>query len=211
MDELLAWIARGLVDDPAAVRVERVDEGDVVVLRLHCRAGRRRQGDRPPGARRAGAAHRRALGGRPGRPAARARDRGLARLGRRAACAIGRVGRPTGSTAPSWSRTRARTSGAGASARRCSSTASPPPWSSTRRVGGGRRAIRLDRPGRPRDRARVAPRRAAAARSRQLLRVPARRAAGRGGRRARARDGWWRCIRVSRTTTWSSTTGRSCR
>ena len=36
MDELLAWIARGLVDDPAAVRVERLDEGDVVVLRLHC-------------------------------------------------------------------------------------------------------------------------------------------------------------------------------
>jgi predicted RNA-binding protein YlqC (UPF0109 family) len=36
VDELLAWIARGLVDDPAAVRVERLDEGDVVVLRLHC-------------------------------------------------------------------------------------------------------------------------------------------------------------------------------
>ena len=34
MDELLAWIARGLVDEPDAVRVERVDEGDVVVLRL---------------------------------------------------------------------------------------------------------------------------------------------------------------------------------
>lgn len=34
MDDLLAWIARGLVDDPAAVRVERIDEGDVVVLRL---------------------------------------------------------------------------------------------------------------------------------------------------------------------------------
>ena len=36
MDELLAWIARGIVDDPAAVRVERLDEGDVIVLRLHC-------------------------------------------------------------------------------------------------------------------------------------------------------------------------------
>ena len=34
MDELLAWIARGLVDDPGAVTVERIDEGDVVVLRL---------------------------------------------------------------------------------------------------------------------------------------------------------------------------------
>ena len=34
MDDLLAWIARGLVDDPDAVRVERIDEGGVVVLRL---------------------------------------------------------------------------------------------------------------------------------------------------------------------------------
>ncbi len=34
MEELLTWIARGLVDEPDAVRVERVDEGDVVVLRL---------------------------------------------------------------------------------------------------------------------------------------------------------------------------------
>ena len=35
MEELLAWIARGLVDEPDAVRVERIDEGDLVVLRLH--------------------------------------------------------------------------------------------------------------------------------------------------------------------------------
>ena len=35
MEELLDWIARGLVDEPHAVRVERVDECDVVVLRLH--------------------------------------------------------------------------------------------------------------------------------------------------------------------------------
>ena len=34
MDDLLAWIARGLVDEPDAVRVERVDGGDHVVLRL---------------------------------------------------------------------------------------------------------------------------------------------------------------------------------
>ncbi len=34
MEELLAWIARGLVDEPDAVRVECLDEGDVVVLRL---------------------------------------------------------------------------------------------------------------------------------------------------------------------------------
>jgi predicted RNA-binding protein YlqC (UPF0109 family) len=34
MEALLAWIARGLVDEPDAVRVERTDEGDTVVLRL---------------------------------------------------------------------------------------------------------------------------------------------------------------------------------
>ena len=34
MEDLLAWLARGLVDDPGAVRVETVDEGDVLVLRL---------------------------------------------------------------------------------------------------------------------------------------------------------------------------------
>jgi uncharacterized protein len=34
MEELLAWLARGLVDDPDAVRVETVDEGDAIVLRL---------------------------------------------------------------------------------------------------------------------------------------------------------------------------------
>jgi uncharacterized protein len=38
VDELLAWIARGLVDDPGAVQVERIDEGDVVVLRLQVAA-----------------------------------------------------------------------------------------------------------------------------------------------------------------------------
>jgi predicted RNA-binding protein YlqC (UPF0109 family) len=34
VEELLAWIARGLVNEPDAVRVERVDEPDAVVLRL---------------------------------------------------------------------------------------------------------------------------------------------------------------------------------
>ena len=34
MEELFAWIARGLVDEPDAVRVERVEEPDAVVLRL---------------------------------------------------------------------------------------------------------------------------------------------------------------------------------
>jgi uncharacterized protein len=35
LEELLAWIARGLVDDPDSVRVERIEEEDAVVLRLH--------------------------------------------------------------------------------------------------------------------------------------------------------------------------------
>ena len=35
MAELLAWIARHLVDDPAAVVVESVERDDVLVLRLH--------------------------------------------------------------------------------------------------------------------------------------------------------------------------------
>lgn len=34
MEELLAWIARGLVDEPDAVRVERVEEVDAIVLQL---------------------------------------------------------------------------------------------------------------------------------------------------------------------------------
>jgi predicted RNA-binding protein YlqC (UPF0109 family) len=35
VDELVAWIARELVDDPEHVRVERVVRDDAVVLRLH--------------------------------------------------------------------------------------------------------------------------------------------------------------------------------
>ncbi len=35
MAELLEYLARQLVDEPDAVRVERVDEPDTVVLRLH--------------------------------------------------------------------------------------------------------------------------------------------------------------------------------
>lgn len=35
MEELVTWIARGLVDDPDAVRVERIDEHDAIILRLH--------------------------------------------------------------------------------------------------------------------------------------------------------------------------------
>ena len=35
MAELLAWIARHLVDDPNAVVVETLEQDDLVVLRLH--------------------------------------------------------------------------------------------------------------------------------------------------------------------------------
>jgi uncharacterized protein len=35
MDELLAWIARQLVDAPDEVRVERIERDDATVLRLH--------------------------------------------------------------------------------------------------------------------------------------------------------------------------------
>ena len=35
MAELLAWIARHLVDEPDAVRVEADERDDVLVLRLH--------------------------------------------------------------------------------------------------------------------------------------------------------------------------------
>ena len=35
MAELLDYLARQLVDEPDEVRVERVDEDDTVVLRLH--------------------------------------------------------------------------------------------------------------------------------------------------------------------------------
>jgi predicted RNA-binding protein YlqC (UPF0109 family) len=35
MEELLTWIARRLVDEPDAVRVETVESEDTTVLRLH--------------------------------------------------------------------------------------------------------------------------------------------------------------------------------
>lgn len=35
MAELLAWIARQLVDDPEAVRVETFEQDDAIVFRLH--------------------------------------------------------------------------------------------------------------------------------------------------------------------------------
>ena len=38
MAELLEYLARQLVDDPDAVRVETADEDDAIVLRLHVAA-----------------------------------------------------------------------------------------------------------------------------------------------------------------------------
>ncbi len=35
MEELVTYLARCLVDSPDDVRVERVDRGDAIVLRLH--------------------------------------------------------------------------------------------------------------------------------------------------------------------------------
>ena len=35
MAELLAWLAKQLVDDPDAVRVEQIDRDDVTVLELY--------------------------------------------------------------------------------------------------------------------------------------------------------------------------------
>jgi uncharacterized protein len=35
VEELVAWIARRLVDDPEAVHVEVVEEDDATLLRLH--------------------------------------------------------------------------------------------------------------------------------------------------------------------------------
>ncbi len=35
MEDVIAWIARQLVDDPEAVRVETVEHDDAVVLRLY--------------------------------------------------------------------------------------------------------------------------------------------------------------------------------
>ncbi|MFN0155391.1 MAG: KH domain-containing protein [Gaiella sp.] len=34
LEELIVWVARGLVDDPDAVRLERIEEDGVTVLRL---------------------------------------------------------------------------------------------------------------------------------------------------------------------------------
>ena len=39
MEELLAYIARGLVSDPDAVEVTRVERGDVIVLELRVAEG----------------------------------------------------------------------------------------------------------------------------------------------------------------------------
>ena len=94
MEELLTWIARGLVDEPDAVRVERIEEDDASccgstsppddVGKVIGRQGRLARALRTV-VRSAGAR---------GDRRARARDRRLTR--RRRARAVGRVGRPHG-------------------------------------------------------------------------------------------------------------------
>lgn len=39
MAEVIAWLARQLVDEPDAVRVEELEREDATVLRLHVAAG----------------------------------------------------------------------------------------------------------------------------------------------------------------------------
>lgn len=39
MEDLVTWIARGLVDEPDAVRVERFADHDTVILRVHVAPG----------------------------------------------------------------------------------------------------------------------------------------------------------------------------
>ena len=81
--ELVEYLARRLVDEPDAVRVEEVErEGDTVLAALRG-AGRRRQGDRPPGPDRAGPAHGRPRVGGARGPARAPRDHGVARCASR--------------------------------------------------------------------------------------------------------------------------------
>ena len=47
MEELLAYLARNLVDHPDQVRVERVEQDGAVVLRLHVGEGDRVAGGAP--------------------------------------------------------------------------------------------------------------------------------------------------------------------
>ena len=49
MAELLEWLARRLVDEPDAVRVETEEREDAIVFHLHVAPGRRGQGDRQAG------------------------------------------------------------------------------------------------------------------------------------------------------------------
>ena len=75
MAELLAYLARELVDDPDAVRVETEERDGALVLVLHVAPGRRRQGDRPAGQDRARPADARARERRARGPARARRDR----------------------------------------------------------------------------------------------------------------------------------------
>ena len=151
VEELLTWIARGLVDEPDAVRVERDRRGRRRRPAASRAPRRRRQGDRQAGPGRARAPHRRALGRGPRRPPPDARDRRLSlerpmddpdRL-----VPIGRVGRPHGLDGAfvveqASDDERRWDVGARRHRRRCARARHVDRVAS----GGGRRAIRLDRP-----------------------------------------------------------------
>ena len=144
MAELLEWLARRLVDEPDAVRVETEEREDAIVFHLHVApddVGKviGRQGRIARALRSIVRAGRRAR-----RRALRARDCRLTRG--TSSFASGASGARTVSTARSSSSWRARTRGGSRSARSSSSTASRPVSSSPARSGGGRRAIKLDRP-----------------------------------------------------------------
>ena len=80
MAELLAYLARELVDDPAAVRVETEERDGALVLVLHVARRRHREGDRPSGQDRACAADDRARERRPRGTARARRDRRSRRM-----------------------------------------------------------------------------------------------------------------------------------
>ena len=101
MEDLLAFLARGLVDDPDEVVVDSFEEDDgTIVLELSVADGRRRQGDRPrrPHHRRAADRGEGLVGAREPARAGRRRRSPVAPVAARP-----RSGAPTASTAASTS------------------------------------------------------------------------------------------------------------
>ena len=182
MAELLAYLARELVDDPDAVRVEPEERDGALVLVLHVAPGRRRQGDRPRRADRPRAADGRPRERRPRRAARAGRDRRVTGGG---LVLVGRVGRPHGLDGSFFVEDASEDERwfelgrAAARRRRARSEVVV-----ARRGAGGRPVIRLDRAGRARHGARGATRGAAADRRGRVLRLPARRPRGASRRAA---------------------------